>query len=129
VRLSRVHHLSYRVAFLALTACGDDARLSVGTQPMPAPLNTAEVRYRIEAGSLSRNAMTTGTLTAARARTRIATLEALRHEVVPRSDLAFGMMFVHVLHVPVVVWRADDRSHNAQHTTELRDELRRRRIA
>jgi hypothetical protein len=33
-----------------LTACGDEARLSVAVQPMSPPLNTAEVRYRIEIG-------------------------------------------------------------------------------
>ena len=39
------------VVFVALTGCGDDARLSVSVRSMPAPLNTSEVRYRIEAGS------------------------------------------------------------------------------
>ena len=34
-----------------LGACkGDDARLSVAVQPMSSPLNTAEVRYRIDIG-------------------------------------------------------------------------------
>ena len=36
---------------MALTACGDDARLSVSVRSMPAPLSTSEVRYRIDAGA------------------------------------------------------------------------------
>ena len=70
MRLSRVHRSLCLAAILALTACGDDARLSVSTQPMPAPLNTAEVRYRIDAGVLSRTASLPTTLVAGTRATR-----------------------------------------------------------
>jgi hypothetical protein len=49
----RVHLISIALGAVLANGCGDDARLSVSVQPMPAPLNTAEVRYRIEAGVVS----------------------------------------------------------------------------
>jgi len=42
--------VSAAVATGLLGACSDEARLSVGVQPMAPPLNTAEIRYRIEIG-------------------------------------------------------------------------------
>lgn len=38
------------VAVWSVAACRDGAKLGVGVQPLRAPLNTATVRYRIEAG-------------------------------------------------------------------------------
>lgn len=50
-RISRMLAIaSAAVATGILGACNDEARLSVAVQPMAPPLNTAEIRYRIEIG-------------------------------------------------------------------------------
>ena len=49
--MPRTYRAIAAAVLLVVAACGDDARLSVSVRSMPAPLNTSEVRYRIDAGS------------------------------------------------------------------------------